>query len=113
MVETAHGNPRKLVENGYSSSWSRDGRWIYYSRATHQAPQIFKVPATGGASRQVVITDRAGVSSTSDNIADPPRPKSTWWEAGNMPVESPDGRFLFFKDRDGVWRLPAEGGRAN
>ena len=112
VVETAGGHPRKLVENGYSSSWSRDGRWIYYGTASHESPQILKIPATGGASRQVVVTARTGVSSISGNTDKPPRAVERAWEAGNMPVESPDGRFLFFKDRDGVWRAPAEGGRA-
>ena len=112
LVVAAGGSPRRLVEAGCSSSWSRDGRWIYYSTPTHQSPRIFKVPAEGGAPLQVVGIAPTETSSSSDNMADSPRVIQRGNEPGNMPVESPDGRFLFFKERDGVWRLPTAGGRA-
>jgi len=76
--------------------WSRDGQWIYFSRgglaggpATNQ---IWKVPATGG--KAVQITPNG--------------------EVREMPQESPDGKFLYYKKYTAyscsVWRMPVGGG---
>jgi hypothetical protein len=55
--------------------WSRDGRWIYFASVKDGVSAIWKVPSTGG--------ERIRVTS----------------EAGFEPRESPDGKTLYFVDR--------------
>jgi Tol biopolymer transport system component/DNA-binding winged helix-turn-helix (wHTH) protein len=70
-------------------SWSRDGRWLYFSSRRGSGPfQIWKVsPASG---RPLQITKAGGIAAT----------------------ESRDGRFLYYSkyEADGVWRMPLAGG---
>jgi dipeptidyl aminopeptidase/acylaminoacyl peptidase len=81
-----------------SPEWSRDGQWIYYSStATGQIPEIWKIPANGGAAQQ--ITHGGGFE----------------------PRFSPDGRYVYYLDRppkanagpgetSKLLRMPAAGG---
>jgi Tol biopolymer transport system component len=67
-------------------SWSHDGKWIYFVRRG-EAPQIWKVAAEGGV--PVQLTKKSGLD----------------------PLESFDGRFVFYsKLTGGVWRIPVSGG---
>jgi hypothetical protein len=73
-------------------SWSRDGRWIYFSSKVTGANELWRVPSGGGKAQQ--ITRRGGFESR----------------------ESPDGKYLYYSKNgaDGIWRmvLPPSAGRA-
>src|SRR5438876_10060395 len=100
VISANGGVPRRLTSDPAVEDkwpyWSRDGQWIYFSRcglpggpATNQ---IWKVPATGG--KAVQITPNG--------------------EVREMPQESPDGKFLYYKKYTAyscsVWRMPVGGG---
>lgn len=86
------GNPLPLTQGSARNvipAWSPDGRWIYYTSNVAGGQTIWRVPATGGESRQ--ITRRGGYSVKI----------------------SPDGKYLYYLKgrREGeLWRAPAEGG---
>jgi hypothetical protein len=93
-MQTDGGTPRRLTEAQQSlggfPSWSQDGNWIYATRTGEQdgRPEIWKIPARGGAPIQVT--------------------RNGGWRA----QESPDGRFLYFTKMafPGVWRISTSGG---
>jgi eukaryotic-like serine/threonine-protein kinase len=94
LINASGGSPRRLTSSSGSEnpSWSRDGRWIYFSSVENV---IQKIAADGGP---VVIVYK-----------DTP---------GFAPVESPDGKFIYF-NRNGAdassWillRAPVEGGES-
>ena len=71
------------------SSWSRDGRWIYFRSNRSGTEQIWKAPSEGGAAVQV----------TQDGALDA--------------AESPDGKLLYYSKRlapFGIWSVPVTGG---
>src|SRR5579872_5300488 len=93
VAEVPGGLPHLLPTiagaDNLSPSWSRDGRWIYFASKRGTEPfQIWKTPAQGGSPSR--ITSNGGIS----------------------PVESPDGRFLYYSkyEQGGVWRIPLQGG---
>jgi Tol biopolymer transport system component len=92
VVGAEGGPPRALTQTeGEDSrpSWSHDGRWIYFGSSRSGSYQVWKVSPEGGDAVQVT---RGG---------------------GYNPLESPDGRFLYFAKgptERGIWRLPVEGG---
>jgi Tol biopolymer transport system component len=109
-VSAAGDSLQKLIEPGWCASWSRDGRWLYYSAPSHLSPRIFRVPAAGGAPVELVdiLRDAPSPAQRSRSVSSViPRP----WDVGNMSAESADGRFLFFRGEEGLWRLPLAGGR--
>jgi Tol biopolymer transport system component/DNA-binding winged helix-turn-helix (wHTH) protein len=70
-------------------SWSRDGRWLYFSSRRGSGPfQIWKTSTT--RSHPVQVTKAGGIAA----------------------AESNDGRFLYYSkyEVDGVWRMPLAGG---
>jgi len=78
-----------------SAGWSRDGRFIYFNSNRTGTWQLWKRPASGGASTQVT-TNGAG---------------------GGRATESPDGKFLYYRKShsdtgvDGsLWRMSLKGG---
>ena len=71
-------------------SWSRDGRWIYFTSKQGDGPfQLWKVPSKGGAPVQITRT------------------------GGLAAVESTDGRWLYYSkyETEGVWKTPLNGGQ--
>jgi Tol biopolymer transport system component/DNA-binding winged helix-turn-helix (wHTH) protein len=71
-------------------SWSRDGKWIYFTSQQGDGPfQLWKVPWKGGSPIQITRT------------------------GGLNAVESADGRFLYYSkyETGGVWRMPLNGGQ--
>jgi len=93
-VAVAGGRPRIVtagpLSGGYPS-FARDGRSIYFSGPDPQGQlRIWKMPAAGGTPTQVTDTP------------------------GDVPVESYDGRTLFYVENaprpSALWRLPLAGG---
>jgi eukaryotic-like serine/threonine-protein kinase len=77
--------------NDGNPSWSRDGRWIYFDSARTGEQQVWKIPANGGEAIQVTR------------------------DGGFAPIESPDGKFLYYVKslaNTNLWRIPVEGGQA-
>jgi len=72
-------------------SWSRDGKWIYFASDRSGRYEVWRMPVAGGKAIQVTKN------------------------GGNHPMESVDGKTLFFFARSGVnaiWRQDLAGGEA-
>jgi Tol biopolymer transport system component len=88
------GKPVRMTTdpaNDGNPSWSRDGRWIYFDSRRTGEQQVWKMPADGGEAIQLT------------------------WDGGWAPLESPDGKFLYYTKNLGassVWRVPLGGGQA-
>jgi Tol biopolymer transport system component len=84
--------PRQLTHRATDrgpSSWSRDGRFVYFNSERTGRQEIWRIPATGGFEEQVTH------------------------EGGFLPFESPDGRTLYYKreERDSpLMARPTVGG---
>jgi Tol biopolymer transport system component/predicted Ser/Thr protein kinase len=96
VISASGGKPRRLTADPAGenpSSWSRDGRWIYFgSNRVGKDYQIWKMPTQGGTPVQVT---RKG---------------------GFIALESPDGKVLYYVKSDGptsLWKVPVEGGEEN
>ena len=94
IVEVPGGVPRLLPTipgaDNLTPSWSRDGQWLYFASKRGKEPfQIWKIPVAG-RTPPVEVTKNGGLS----------------------PVESPDGRFLYYAkyEAGGIWRMPLAGG---
>jgi Tol biopolymer transport system component/predicted Ser/Thr protein kinase len=75
--------------NDGNPSWSRDGHWIYFDSARTGEQQVWKIPASGGEAIQVTR------------------------DGGFAPLESPDGKFLYYVKslvETSLWKIPVEGG---
>ncbi len=88
LINSTGGAPRQLTKDVASSnpSWSRDGRWVYFSRTG----QIWKIATSGGSPVEVT---RNG---------------------GQVARESPDSAWLYFTKPSGgvLYRMPVAGGPA-
>jgi Tol biopolymer transport system component/DNA-binding winged helix-turn-helix (wHTH) protein len=80
FVMDADGNNLQQLTEGYMPSWSADGRYIYYVSNRRRMPQIWKIPVAGGAAIKVTETH------------------------SRDPLESPDGRVLYFTNVDRLWQ---------
>ena len=94
LVSAAGGKPRRLAPNPANDnvpSFSRDGKWIYFSSNRTGEYQVWKVPVAGG--EPVQVTHNTGFAA----------------------FESPDGAYLYYTQTRGepgpLWRLPASGGQ--
>ena len=93
VVDVAGGYPRPLPTlpgaDNVAPSWSRDGKWIYFT-SDHESGlfDLWKVPLPNGS--PVRVTNNGGVYG----------------------VESVDGRFLYYAklEEPGVWRRSLNGG---
>ena len=97
VVSAEGGQPRNVTSHAATDvfpTYSRDGRWIYFSSTRAGRPAIWKVQASGGPAVQV----SAGL--------------------GMMAIESPDGADLYYTESSSanspapLWRLPVAGGNA-
>jgi Tol biopolymer transport system component len=55
-IDADGGSPRRLTldpGNENQPSWSRDGRWIYFSTDRAGAAEVWRIPATGGSEERV------------------------------------------------------------
>ena len=74
-IDLSGGSPRRLTDDPAKDvvpSVSHDGRWIYFASTRSGSWQIWRIPVDGGQAVQVTR------------------------EGGYSPVESADGRFLFY-----------------
>ena len=94
VIRASGGKPQRMTThpaNDGNPSWSRDGRWLYFDSARSGDQQVWKMPANGGDAIQVTH------------------------DGGLAPLESPDGKFLYYVKSlisTELWRIPAEGGPA-
>jgi Tol biopolymer transport system component len=89
VIDADGGRPRRISSGPFSDavpSWSRDGRWIYFYSDRTGRNEVWRVPAGGGAARQ--ITENGGHS----------------------PLESTDGRTLFYKKNSALVARSLDGG---
>jgi len=94
----ASGGVPVAVTNGEMTnvvaSWSRDGRWIYFTSKRSGAAEVWKIHSPGGGDETPIqVTYHGGTSS----------------------LESPDGKTLYFtKTTPGfdfsLWSMPVNGG---
>ena len=88
------GKPVRMTThpaNDGNPSWSHDGRWIYFDSARTGEQQIWKMPADGGEAIQLTR------------------------DGGYAPLESPDGKFLYYTKYlwdTSLWRVPVDGGQS-
>lgn len=85
-VIDADGNNLRLITEGYMPSWSADGRFIYYVSNRRRLPQVWKIPVEGGAAIKITETQ------------------------SRDPIESADGRTLYFTKVDQLWQKDLESG---
>ena len=91
VVQGAGGGIRRLTDEPSTEqwpTWSRDGRWIYFTSDRTGIWQIWKVSDTGGLAVQVTTT-------------------------GGLKVwESRDGKSVLYSDETrGIWRIQSAGAR--
>jgi Tol biopolymer transport system component len=93
VVAATGAKPQRMTThpaNDGNPSWSHDGRWIYFDSARTGQQQVFKIPASGGEAIQVTH------------------------DGGFAPLESPDGKFLYYTKAlfvTSLWKIPVEGGQ--
>jgi Tol biopolymer transport system component len=97
-ADVSSGKPERLTRDSSIdgiASWSRDGRWIYYSSTrSGTGADIWRLPAGGGP------------------------PKRITYHGGIRSLESADGKYLYYVDRPPdnstgkhrLLRVPVEGG---
>jgi Tol biopolymer transport system component len=98
VINASGGTPRRLTtdpaQDSYPS-WSPDGQSVYFKSDRSGVPQLWKVPASGGAAAQIT-----GIAARDVD----------------MPQISPDDKYVFYSTGypgpQSVWRLPIEGGEA-
>ena len=100
LISAEGGSPRRLTEGTSQNdipSWSRDGRWVYFHSSRSGTGEIWKVSPEGGSPEQVTKNTSSG---------------SVGGEAFMDSFESVDGKFLFYRRDDGLWRVPVQGGES-
>src|SRR5262249_48411724 len=92
IIDAEGGTPRQLTNSSGESgvaSFSHDGKWIYFASSGTSRAEVFRMPVAGGPPSQLT---RNG---------------------GSYPLESPDGKTLYFV-RSGrvneLFQMPAGGG---
>jgi Tol biopolymer transport system component len=93
VIDSSGGSPRRLTDDPARDvvpSVSQDGKWVYFASNRSGSWQVWRMPADGGEAVQLT---RNG---------------------GNSPMESLDGRFLFFRfgPHAEVWKMPIKGGES-
>ncbi|MBK5291447.1 MAG: PD40 domain-containing protein [Acidobacteriia bacterium] len=95
-IPASGGAPKRLTAHPSDDvlpSYSRDGRWIYFASLRSGREEIWKMPAgPGGRPGDALQMTRAG---------------------GWMPLESPDGKTLYYSSvtgEMGIWKVPVQGG---
>jgi Tol biopolymer transport system component len=66
-------------------SWSRDGKWIYYSSYTDG--EVWKITTDGDSAEQITFN------------------------GGGYALESFDGKWVYYNKSGRIWKKPAQGGK--
>lgn len=89
-VATGRTTPADLAGQGGQASYSRDGRWIYFSSERSGSKQVWRIPAGGGQAQQITMG------------------------GGFAPLESWNGSEVFFQRLSGqdlsLYSAPSSGG---
>ena len=89
-MDAEGGKPRRLTDEtseDFTPTWSRDGRWIYFSSKRSGSLQLWKMRSEGG--EPVQLTRHGGFRG----------------------VESLDGKVVYYvQDKPGIYQVPVEGG---
>jgi Tol biopolymer transport system component/tRNA A-37 threonylcarbamoyl transferase component Bud32 len=99
LISAEGGSPRRLTEGPFENdipSWSRDGKWVYFSSNRSGSWEIWKTAADGGSPMQV--TNLGGRAVGEEGFMDS--------------FESLDGKFLYYRRGQGIWRIPVQGGES-
>jgi Tol biopolymer transport system component len=108
-------------------SWSPDGKMLLVVTRGQNGPEAFTVPAAGGkATRVLPDANDASWSSDGKHIYYSPQMGGGIWRAdadgtnpqeitkrrggGGDPHESADGKYIYYRSRRSIWRMPVEGG---
>jgi Tol biopolymer transport system component len=93
VIDAAGGSPRALPSGPFNDSrpsWSGDGMSIYFDSDRSGRSAVWRIPATGGDAQQVTHNE------------------------GMAPLDSPDGKTLFFirlvENQRAVFAMPVAGG---
>jgi Tol biopolymer transport system component len=92
LIRVQGGRPTRLTTSPATDAipnWSQDGNWIYFTSNRTGRHEIWKIRRDGSSEKQVTTT------------------------GGMIAVESPDGKYLYYKNKEGegeIWRMPAGGG---
>jgi Tol biopolymer transport system component len=93
-IPTTGGTRKRLTTDPADDlipSYSHDGRWIYFMSKRSGQSQIWRMPSAGGAATRI-----------------------TFGQGGYMPMESTDGKTLFYchdLPEKGIWKVPVDGGK--
>ena len=92
-IPVVGGSPVRLTSDPADDrlpSYSHDGRWIYFQSMRSGRWEVWKMRAEGGEAMQITRS-----------------------ESGGMPIESPDGKTLYYCHKlpeKGIWKVPVQGG---
>ena len=89
IVDPHGGVPRKLaidIRGNSFPTWSHDGNWIYFINGDDSRnARVWKVPSKGGHAVQIAKHE------------------------SKYPLESPDGRYVYFSRNRALWRVGSDG----
>ena len=92
VIAAEGGAPARLTDHpgvDHVPTWSPDGNWIYFGSDRAGGHEIFRIRPRGGEVQQMTHN------------------------GGYYGVASADGKWLYYTvTRNGVWKMPAEGGQA-
>lgn len=91
-ISAGGGKPHQITNAAFRDirpSFSRNGKWIYFSSNRSGRIEVWKVPASGGTPQQLTQN------------------------SGSEPFESPDGKLVYYTNSQGLWALPVAGGDPN
>jgi Tol biopolymer transport system component len=85
---------RKALKSNVVASWSRDGKWIYFTSNRTGEEEVWKVPSSS---------------------PEPETPVQVTHHGGTSSFESPDGKTLYFTKTTprfefSLWKMPVNGG---
>ena len=93
VINAEGGLPRPFTHDSFDNllpSWSRDGKWIYFTSTRSGESQIWKLPSEGGDPVQVTK------------------------QGGNAALESADGKFIYYAKTPSdpnIWKMQLDNGQ--